>query len=47
MELCPYCGDEEREDGEPVYECPECGREGFDCCVAGNNCLCNECEAGE
>lgn len=43
---CPNCGSEypERDiENEPVYECTQCGIEGFDCCVAGNNALCEEC----
>lgn len=31
---CPNCG-LERAKGEPVYECVDCGKEGFDCCVPG------------
>lgn len=44
---CPNCGSEypERDAAkEPEYVCIECGKEGFDCCVPGNNSLCNECE---
>ena len=45
--LCPNCGMVEREEGEPVYACVECGKQGFDCCVAGTNTICNECEERE
>ncbi len=29
---------------ESRYQCPRCGSYGFDCCVAGNNCICVNCE---
>lgn len=43
MQECPSCGSE-RPDDEPVYECMECGKEGFDCCVYDNYSLCDECQ---
>lgn len=44
---CPKCGleFEDRDPAtEPVYECAVCGAEGFDCCVPGNNAVCEDCE---
>jgi hypothetical protein len=44
---CTHCGMEfpDRDaKTEPVYVCVGCGAEGFDCCVPGNNALCNECQ---
>ena len=44
---CPMCGmDFPSRDAanEPVYMCTECGSEGFDCCVAGHNSTCPDCE---
>ena len=32
---------------EPVYECTSCGRNGFDCCVAGTGVKCSSCEDEE
>ncbi len=43
-EYCPMCGLEHVDVKPAVYECPRCGGEGFDCCVAGKNCLCVNCE---
>lgn len=40
--ICPSCGNE-RPEGDAVYECVDCGLEGFDCCVAGRNALCESC----
>jgi len=40
-ETCPYCGLEWMAEDEPgVYTCPTCNKEGFDCCVGGNNVIC-------
>ncbi len=44
---CPGCGvtyPERNPHTEPVYECVECGKEGFDCCVPGTGAICMECE---
>jgi DNA-directed RNA polymerase subunit RPC12/RpoP len=41
---CPNGCGTERPEGEPVYHCVECNKEGFDCCVAGNGVICEECE---
>lgn len=41
---CPSCGLVSEQENPKTYECPRCGRQGFDCCVGGNNCLCVECE---
>jgi hypothetical protein len=42
---CPMCGSTypEREPEAP-YTCMECGGEGLDCCVPGNNAICVNCE---
>jgi hypothetical protein len=41
---CPNeCG-EKRPEGEPVYTCVDCGKTGFDCCIAGSGVICGECE---
>ena len=47
MAQCPLCltdydDDDEDQDGT-LYECIDCGAEGFDCCVAGDNAICKEC----
>jgi predicted RNA-binding Zn-ribbon protein involved in translation (DUF1610 family) len=50
IEQCPNCGMERENDtdeSEPVYYCMECGKGGFDCCVAGNHVICQECEERE
>lgn len=44
---CPMCGsqfDNRDAEKEPVYECVDCGGEGFDCCVPGNHSRCINCE---
>ena len=49
LAICPNCGLEfpDRDfDKEPTYHCVECGVEGYDCCVPGNNTRCVECENG-
>lgn len=43
---CPACGLVRPLDDAHVYECPQCGKEAFDCCIAGTNVLCFECEEG-
>jgi len=49
-EQCPNCGLEREknfaDDPEPIYTCVECGKQGFDCCVAGTHTICNECDEG-
>jgi predicted RNA-binding Zn-ribbon protein involved in translation (DUF1610 family) len=43
---CPMCGLEfPNRDAktEAVYSCVECGAEGYDCCVPGNNAFCPDC----
>jgi len=47
MEACPACGNERPPDDAHVYECPGCGKNGFDCCVPGSNTLCWECDEPE
>jgi hypothetical protein len=42
--VCPMCGDERKSNDAHEYQCPRCGGYGFDCCVAGNNCICVNCE---
>lgn len=46
---CPCCGLDRPEppEGEPMFECVNCGSEGFDCCIAGNNVKCFQCEERE
>lgn len=39
---CPRCG--EWQDDPAVYKCLECGEELFDCCIAGSNTKCFQCE---
>lgn len=46
-EMCPACGNKRMPDDAHVYECPECGKNGFDCCVPGSNTLCWECDEPE
>lgn len=46
-ETCPYCGNARPPDDAYVYECPQCGKQGFDCCVPGRNTLCWECDEPE
>jgi len=48
--MCPACGVEYEDrdaDDEPEYECVRCGLVGYDCCVPGNNSICNDCEGLE
>lgn len=40
---CPSCG-MEFDEQEPTYECADCGRIGFSCCVPGNHSRCTFCE---
>ena len=43
---CPACKTNypEREP-EELFTCVECGKQGLDCCVPGNNAVCVDCEA--
>lgn len=44
---CPKCGEYHKE-LEPIkYRCPQCDDEMFDCCCAGVNTRCCDCENGE
>jgi hypothetical protein len=43
---CPMCGsayDNRDTKSEPIYTCIECGRKGFDCCIAGSRAKCENC----
>lgn len=42
---CPKCGTEQ--ENARLYTCPECNEEMFDCCIAGNNVKCFDCEDAE
>ena len=44
---CEMCGMPRDPTGESVYVCVNCGGEGFDCCVPGNNAICANCEDDE
>jgi predicted RNA-binding Zn-ribbon protein involved in translation (DUF1610 family) len=46
-EKCPACGLTTTDSDPATYTCPECGKEGFDCCIAGNGVMCFECEEVE
>lgn len=41
---CPGCGAFHEDDDPREYECPKCGKVAFDCCIAGSNCICFECD---
>lgn len=42
---CPMCRTIHYDAPKPrTYVCPECGSEGYDCCIAGNNCICVQCD---
>lgn len=44
---CPGCGNMRDADDAHEYECPRCGKVGFDCCVPGCNTLCWKCDEGD
>lgn len=47
LAVCPSCGlDFPDRDAktEPEYECTECGKIGYDCCVPGKGMRCNGCQ---
>lgn len=45
MVECPLCGlEREKDPDDGLYECSNCGAQGYDCCIPGNDALCEECE---
>jgi hypothetical protein len=40
---CQLCG-LDRDEVNPEYQCVNCGRFAFDCCVADNDAICTGCK---